>query len=134
MKQLLNKFTKKVKDKKGFTLMEMLIVVAIIVILVAISIPVYSNQMENAKKAVDAANLRAAKSVATSQYLIEGKLPDNTCYYDIENGELVKDRPTAAYGQSKDNKGKVIKITVDTTNETVNCEWDPKTSSSESST
>lgn len=125
MKQLLNKFTKKVKDKKGFTLMEMLIVVAIIVILVAISIPVYSNQMENAKKAVDAANLRAAKSVATSQYLIEGELKiggvvSTTCYYNIDEGTLVKDNLTA-YGQSKDNKGKVIQIKVE--DNEVKCNW-----------
>ena len=56
---------KKLNNKKGFTLMEMLIVVAIIVILVAISIPVFSGQLNNAKKATDLANIRAAKGVAT---------------------------------------------------------------------
>ena len=53
---MLKKFT----NKKGFTLMEMLIVVAIIVILVAIAIPTMSNQLEKAREATDAANLRAA--------------------------------------------------------------------------
>ena len=51
---------KKFTNKKGFTLMEMLIVVAIIAVLVAIAIPTLSNQLEKAREATDAANLRAA--------------------------------------------------------------------------
>lgn len=39
------------KNKKGFTLMEMLIVVAIIAVLVAIAIPVLSNNLHKAKVA-----------------------------------------------------------------------------------
>ena len=37
------------KNKKGFTLMEMLIVVAIIAVLVAIAIPVYQGQVHKAR-------------------------------------------------------------------------------------
>lgn len=51
---------KKFTNKKGFTLMEMLIVVAIIAVLVAVAIPTMSNQLEKAREATDAANLRAA--------------------------------------------------------------------------
>ena len=51
---------KKLKNSKGFTLMEMLIVVAIIAILVAIAIPTFSNQLEKAREATDLANLRSA--------------------------------------------------------------------------
>lgn len=47
-------------NKKGFTLAELLIVVAIIAVLVGISIPVFTNQLEKSREAVDAANLRAA--------------------------------------------------------------------------
>jgi type IV pilus assembly protein PilA len=47
-------------NKKGFTLAELLIVVAIIAVLVAISIPVFTAQLEKAREATDAANLRAA--------------------------------------------------------------------------
>ena len=47
------------RSKKGFTLIEMLVVIAIIAILVAVVIPVVNNSTDKAKAAVDAANLRA---------------------------------------------------------------------------
>ena len=47
-------------NKKGFTLAELLIVVAIIGVLVAISIPIFSAQLEKAREATDAANIRSA--------------------------------------------------------------------------
>lgn len=50
----------KKNNNKGFTLMEMLIVVAIIAVLVAIAIPVFTNSLEKAREATDAANLRSA--------------------------------------------------------------------------
>ena len=50
----------KKNNNKGFTLMEMLIVVAIIAVLVAIAIPVFTNQLEKAREATDMANIRSA--------------------------------------------------------------------------
>ena len=52
---------KKVKERReGFTMAELLIVVAIIAVLVAIAIPVFTAQLEKSREATDAANLRAA--------------------------------------------------------------------------
>ncbi len=48
------------KHKNGFTLAELLIVVAIIGVLVAISIPIFSSQLEKSREATDLANLRSA--------------------------------------------------------------------------
>ena len=57
------------KDNKGFTLMEMLIVVAIIAILIAIMIPVFNAQLEKSREAADAANIRSAYATAMVTYL-----------------------------------------------------------------
>ena len=51
---------KKLNTKAGFTLAELLIVVAIIAVLVAISIPVFSAQLERSREATDVANIRSA--------------------------------------------------------------------------
>lgn len=48
------------RKNKGFTLAELLVVVAIIAVLVAISIPIFSSQLEKARQATDLANIRAA--------------------------------------------------------------------------
>ena len=52
-------------NKKGFTLIEMLVVIAIIAVLVSIIIPVVGNSTTKARAATDAANLRSAKASLT---------------------------------------------------------------------
>lgn len=84
-------------NKKGFTLAELLIVVAIIGVLVAISIPIFTSQLEKSREATDLANLRAARAEASAAYLTED-LPSGvkadtdgtyTMYYDAGSGKLV---------------------------------------------
>ena len=53
-------------SRRGFTLAELLVVVAIVGILVSISIPVFNKQLEKSREAVDIANLRSAYSAARS--------------------------------------------------------------------
>ena len=65
MKNLL----KKMKNREGFTLAELLIVVAIIAVLVAISIPIFNSQLEKAREATDVANIRAAYAEASAELL-----------------------------------------------------------------
>lgn len=48
------------KNKRGFTLAELLIVVAITAVLVAVSIPIFTSQLEKSREATDLANVRAA--------------------------------------------------------------------------
>ena len=64
------------KNKKGFTLMEMLIVVAIIAVLVAIAIPVLSNNLHRARVAADWANLRSYYAVLQADYIQTGEYED----------------------------------------------------------
>lgn len=60
---------KKLRNKKGFTLAELLIVVAIIGVLVAISIPIFTSQLEKAREATDMANLRSAYAECSAAVL-----------------------------------------------------------------
>ena len=60
------------KNKKGFTLAELLIVVAIIAVLVAISIPIFNSQLEKSRDAVSVSNIRAAYAEAQTAVLTNG--------------------------------------------------------------
>ena len=71
----------KKNNNKGFTLAELLIVVAIIAVLVAIAIPIFTSQLEKAREATDLANLRAAYAEQITALLTwDGKteIPDIT--------------------------------------------------------
>ncbi len=59
-------------NKKGFTLAELLIVVAIIAVLVAIAIPVFNAQLEKSREATDIANVRSAYAEVVATYLADG--------------------------------------------------------------
>ena len=56
--------------KQGFTLAELLIVVAIIAVLVAVAIPVFSAQLKKARQAATIANLRSAYAEAMAQVML----------------------------------------------------------------
>ncbi len=60
---------KKLNEKKGFTLAELLIVVAIIAILVAVAIPVFTSQLRKSQHATDLANVRSAYAEAVVGYM-----------------------------------------------------------------
>lgn len=62
-------------SSQGFTMAELLIVVAIIAVLVAIAIPVFTTQLEKSREAVDLANVRSAYSVYKT-YEMSGDAPD----------------------------------------------------------
>ncbi len=60
----------KKRNQKGFTIMEMLIVVAIIAILVAIAIPTFNSALTKSKEAADVANIRAAYAEVMMEYMM----------------------------------------------------------------
>lgn len=66
--------------------------VAIIAVLVAISIPIFTSQLKKARVAVNQANARAGEAAAYAAYL------DDTSYnliaYDIRSGKVAKSKTT----------------------------------------
>lgn len=65
-KQMMNR-----KKEKGFTLMELLIVLAIVSVLVAIAIPVFAKQIEKSREAADLANVRSTYAELMVKVLTE---------------------------------------------------------------
>ena len=58
---------KRKRNRSGFTLMEMLIVIALIAVLIAIAIPVFASQLEKSREATDLANVRAAYAQVSTE-------------------------------------------------------------------
>lgn len=69
-----------------FHLAELLILVAIIGVLVAISIPIFTSQLEKAREATDLANIRSAYAECSVAVLTDTKASDNT---DAAKGVVV---------------------------------------------
>lgn len=74
---------------KGFTLAELLIVVAIIAVLVAISIPIFTSQLHKARVATDWANLRAYYAEIQADFISTGEYNDKVPH-DTHNPENLK--------------------------------------------
>ena len=83
------------KNKKGFTLAELLIVVAIIAVLVAISIPIFTSQLEKSRDAVTVSNIRAAYAQASAAYLTGADTNDTSV---VVNGTAVTVKNVIAKG------------------------------------
>jgi len=92
-------------NRKGFTLAELLIVVAIIGVLVGVSIPIFTSQLEKSRQATDLANMRSAKSAALSEWMNNPELYYGTQYqrnYDAVRGVMTDEKPEG-YGKSSKN-------------------------------
>lgn len=119
----------KLKEKKGFTLAELLIVVAIIAVLVAVSIPIFTAKLNDAKKSTDEANERAAKSAATAEYLGNKETKEVVYIYDATKGVVDEEadmnaNTVAGYNKldhdtvKGENKG-VVQVTINSSGTTV---------------
>ncbi len=83
----------KKNNKKGFTLAELLIVVAIIAVLVAIAIPIFTSQLEKSREATDASNIRSAYAEVVAAALSD---PETSVKATIEKKQQREDWQSAA--------------------------------------
>lgn len=110
---MMNKM-RKMKNKKGFTLMEMLIVVAIIAILIAIAIPTFASSLNKARVAVDEANIRSGYAEVMTKVLL-GDFDAETgsgsadTYYLQKDGSVTTAQ-TNNYATTGANSGKKVEI------------------------
>ena len=93
------------RRERGFSLPELLIVALLIAILTALLLRLYNDKLEESRRAVDLANMRAAYSAAEYQYISD---PEGTVgkafYFDVGSAALTEKRP-AGYGKSSAEPG-----------------------------
>lgn len=75
--------------KKGFTLVEMLVVIAIIAVLVSIVVPAVSGAVLKASAAANAANLRAVQSTVQTDYMANPEKYGNALITKADDGVLL---------------------------------------------
>lgn len=83
----MEKLKAKLHKQGGFTMVELLIVVAIIAILVAVSIPMMNQALERSRHAVDQANIRDAIGLISVEYTSNPeafKAGEKSYYYCVD--------------------------------------------------
>lgn len=147
MNMLKKKLSEKLGKNGGFTLVEMLIVVAIIAILIAVSIPMVNSALEKARDATDDANFRSAAALGSVKYLTDDPDAAVTYYYAVTDGSsgvLVSSKTSTdpkvyeskckedsgTHSETGTGKNKVIKVTIDPTQtddaKVITTEWEAK--------
>ena len=94
-------------NKKGFTIVELVIVIAVIAILAAVMIPTFSSVVTNAKNSANLQEAKSAYSVYISDTLLANGTPapkiyvyvNSTTHVTIDNGnaKVVDAAPTTGY-------------------------------------
>ena len=112
----------KIKNTKGFTLMEMLIVVAIIAVLVAIAIPTFTKSLNDARVATDKANIRSGYAsvmadILTNKFEAEttATTPTTATYYLKKDGSVTETKADGDYrtfGHNKDVATEIAGINI----------------------
>ena len=123
------------KNRKGFTIVELSIVIAVIAILAAVMIPTFANIIGNAQNAAAVNNAKAIytdyvnSKVAPEEEGVDPSNYETNCWVEVEEGKYVEIKNGAAVGDptetAPDASDKVIcGICKDVIGDTHDCEWD----------
>lgn len=84
------------KSNKGFTLVELIVVIAILAILAGIAIPAYSGYLAKANEAADSTTLSAVKTAAFAATATEGSVSE----IEVKATDGVVSEVVVTYGSS----------------------------------
>lgn len=87
-------------NQKGFTLVELMVVVVIIGILIAIAVPVYRNVQTNAEENACKANIRTIEGVLEVYKAADGNGAYPADLKALETGNYIKKVPTCPKGKT----------------------------------
>lgn len=106
---------RKLNSDRGFTLAELLIVVAIIGVLVAIAIPIFTSQLERSREAVDLSDVRSAYA----EVMMAAITGDTSATYTKDSGQKIYKETDGTYSitvtplkQQRDNWQTPLPITI----------------------
>jgi type IV pilus assembly protein PilA len=115
--KMLKWFLKRINNKKGFTLVELVVVIAILGILSAIAVPKFTSSRAEAERAAHNANVKTIISAA-NMYIAQHGLPDDDkTYGKDEIGSLIQDWPKTPYKVHGVEKGEEYEVTVTSSGE-----------------
>ena len=98
------------KNKKGFTLVELVVVIAILGILAGIAIPRFMDATETARGAKIIADLRTVDSASVMYYAKEGSYPADTAA--LVTGKFFTTAPTIQAGTAQFPSNPGVSVTV----------------------
>jgi type IV pilus assembly protein PilA len=106
------RFIDKLKNKRGFTLIELIVVLAVLAVIMAIAVPRFMGVQDKAKEDADKATLEMIAKAAELYYVRNSTDTDITIL-ELENGDYIDtglkfQKPVATVSDS------TVKIVVDT--------------------